>query len=151
MAYAVGKIHVEIVRLSLEQDHRTCKPEDSFAAMMRAALIGNTGAVRAFLGRGVGVNDRDGSGRTPLMEAVFGGHIDTIGELLERDADVNAQDRDGWTALMEAASKGRVEIVRLLLSHEADPRIKNSRGLTALKATAKCNTEVTRLLKDAVQ
>ena len=150
MAYAVGKIHVEIVRRSLEQDHSSCKPEDNFAAMMRAALIGNTGAVRTLLGRGVAVNEVDGSGRTPLMEAVFGGHIETIGELLERDADVNAQDRDGWTALMEAASKGRVEIVRLLLSHGADPRIKSKKGWTALKATAKCNSEVTRLLRDVV-
>ena len=86
-----------------------------------------------FLDRGAAVNAPDSTGRTPLIEAVFGGHLSTLEELLKRGADVNAQDADGWTALMEAASKGRADVVRILLAHGADARIKNKKGWTRFK------------------
>jgi len=147
VAYAIGRVHTEAVQASLAS--LDAKPDDCLASMMRAALIGNTAAVTQFLDHGVAVDAVDAGGRTPLIEAVFGGHIDTVEELLRRGADVNAQDGDGWTPLMEAASKGRADFVRILLSHGANARIRNRNGWTALKTTARCNTEITRLLRDA--
>jgi ankyrin repeat protein len=149
VAYVIGRVHVEAVRISLEREDLNDKPGDRLTGMMRAALIGHTDAVSAFLDRGIDANSRDTSGHTPLMEAVFGGHIDTVEALLKRGADVNSQDNDGWTALMEAAAKGRADVVRTLLAHGADPRVKNKKGWTALHTTAKCNTEVSRLLRNA--
>jgi uncharacterized protein len=149
LAYIIGRIHVEAVRRSLEDATINAKPEDCLVGIMRAALIGNTGAVSLFLDRGVPVNGCDAVGRTPLMEAVFGGHLDTVEELLKRGADVNAQDLDGWTALMEASAKGRLNVVRTLLAHGADAHKRNNRGWTALRAAAKCNTDVTRLLRQS--
>ena len=151
MAYVIGRVHTEAVGASLERANLGAKPEDSLAGMMRAALIGHTDAVVRFLDHGVVVNAVDTNGRTPLIEAVFGGHLDTVEELLKRGADVNAQDGDGWTALMEAGSKGRADVVRTLLACGADSRIRNKNGWTALKTTAKCNTEITRLLRDAAR
>lgn len=148
VAYVIGKVHLEVVKASLQRVSLNASTEDSLAGFMRAALVGDTGAVSAFLDRGVAVDARDTGGRTPLMEAVFGGHIDTVEELLKRGAEVNAQDRDGWTALMEASAKGRADVVRTLLSHGANARIKNKNGWTALRTTAKCNTDVSRLLRD---
>lgn len=149
MAYVIGRVHTEAVRASLERANLDAEPDDSLAGMMRAALIGHTGAVILFLNHGVPVDCADTSGRTPLIEAVFGGHIDTVDELLKRGANVNAQDFDGWTALMEAASKGRADVVRTLLACGADARLRNKNGWTALRTTARCNTEITRLLRDA--
>jgi ankyrin repeat protein len=149
MGYIIGKVHVEAVKASLQRASRNAITDDSLAGVLRAAMIGNTSAVCALLQRGVSVNGRDASGRTPLMEAVFGGHLDTVQELLKRGADVNAQDRDGWTPLMEASSKGRADVVRTLLAHGADARIKTKNGWTALRTTAKCNIELTRLLRNA--
>jgi len=140
---------VEFVKASLERATLGSTPDDRLAGLMRAALIGNTAAVRVFLEGGVPVNAADASGRTPLMEAVFGGNPDTIRELLDRGAEVNAQDGDGWTALMEAASKGRADVVRSLLAHNADPSLRNKRGLTALKTTSKSNSEISRILRTA--
>lgn len=149
MVYVIGRVHTEAVRLSLECANLNANPDESLAAMMRAAMIGHTAAVTQFLNNGVPVNSVDKNGRIPLIEAVFGGHIDTVEELLRRGADVNAQDTDGWTALMEAASKGRVDLVRILLAHGADTKLKSANGWTALKATARCNTEIARLLREA--
>lgn len=140
---------MEAVNASLEHGILNGKPSEKLDGMMRAALIGHTSAVGAFLDCGAGVNMADQNGHTPLMEAVFGGHLDTVEELLRRGADVNAQDSDGWTALMEAASKGRADIVRTLLAHAADARIRNKNGWTALRTAARCNNEVARLLKKA--
>ena len=149
VACVIGRVHIEAVKASLESGNLRDKPEYDLRGLMRAALIGHTNAVSAILDRGLDVNSRDSSGHTPLMEAVFGGHIDTVKELLKSGADVNSQDNDGWTALMEAAAKGRADVVRTLLGHGADARVKNKNGWTALKSTAKCNTEVTRLLRKA--
>lgn len=149
MAYAIGRVHTEAVRASLECANSERGGEADFAALMRAALIGHTSAVDAFLARGIPVDSVDQNRRTPLMEAVFGGHADTVQELLDRGANVNAQDVDGWTSLMEAAAKGRSDIARILLAHGADARLKNKNGWTAIKTTARCNVELTRLLRNA--
>ena len=149
MTYVIGTTHVEFVRASLERANLAQKPDDSSDGMLRAALVGNTAAVSIFLDHGVAVNATDENGRTPLIEAVFGSHIATVEELLKRGADVNVQDADGWTALMEAASKGRTDVVRILLAHGADARIKNKKGWIALRTTSRCNTEISRLLRDA--
>jgi ankyrin repeat protein len=142
-------MHIEAVRASLERTARESAADADLAAMMRAAMIGHTTAVAAFLERGIAIDATDQNGRTPLMEAVFGGHIDTVEELLARGANVNAQDADGWTALMEAAAKGRADLVRTLLERGADARLKNKNGWNALKTTARGNTEVVRLLRNA--
>ena len=149
MAFAIGRVHTETVASSLENATRGSSASETFAGMMRAAMIGHTTAVRRFLDLGAEINAVDDTGRTTLIEAVFGGHMDTVEELLNRGANVNAQDGDGWTALMEAASKGRADFVRTLLAHGADARLRNKNGWTALRTTAKCNTELVRLLRDA--
>ena len=149
MAFAIGRVHTEAVVTSLESASRGAPAKENFAGMMRAALIGHTGALRSFLDLGADINSVDNTGRTTLIEAVFGGHLDTVQELLERGANVNAQDADGWTALMEAASKGRIDVARTLLVHGADARLKNKNGWTALRVTSKFNTELIRLLRDA--
>ena len=149
VAFVIGRVHMEVVRASLEcpAPERTSAADS--AALRRAAMIGHTAAISALLDRGTPIDAVDENGRTALMEAVFGGHLGTVQELLDRGANVNAQDFDGWTALMEAAAKSRVDIVRLLLAHGADARLKNNNGWTALRSTARGNTEIGRLLRKA--
>ena len=149
MAYVIGRFHLEAVAASLDRGILGANSIERLDGMMRAAMIGHTAAVCAFLDRGNGVNTADEDGHTPLMEAAFGGHLDTVLELLNRGADVNAQDGSGWSALMEAVAKGRADLVRTLLAHGADPHIGNKNGWTALKTATGANTEAARLLKKA--
>jgi ankyrin repeat protein len=149
VAYVIGRVHVEAVAASLHSGILSANSTERLDGMMRAALIGNTNAVCAFLDRGNGVNAVDKDGHTPLMEAVFGGHLDTVLELINRGAEVNAQDSNGWTALMEAVAKGRPDIVRTLLEHGADAQVGNKTGWAALRTATRSSTEVARLLKNA--
>jgi ankyrin repeat protein len=95
------------------------------------------------------VKARDSTGRTALIEAVFGGHKDAVELLLKRGAEVNGQDADGWTALMEAASKGRTQIVKQLLAHGADVDVSSYNGCTTLRVAARGNAELATLLRAA--
>jgi ankyrin repeat protein len=148
VVYVIGRVHVEAVAASL--GILSGNSTDRLDGLMRAALIGHTDAVRAFLDHGCGVNTADNDGHTLLMDAVFGGHLDTVEELLRRGAEVNAQDNNGWTALMEAVAKGRADIVRTLLTHGADAHAGNKSGWTALKTATRSGTEAARLLKKAM-
>ena len=148
-ACAIGKNHLEAVEASFQSDAPRSAREDRLTALMRAALIGHTGAINGLLAGGLDVNARDQYGRTALMEAAYGGHAGAVEALLKEGADVNARDPSGWTALMEAASKSRCCAVRALLAYGADPRAACKNGLTALKVTPRADTEIIRMLKRA--
>lgn len=90
--------------------------------MMRAALAGDTGAVKDLVSKGADVSAKDNEGRTALMFAVINIHRETVKVLLDRGADVNARANDGGTALMLATSGGDGEIVQMLLRKGADVR-----------------------------
>ena len=148
-ACAIGKTHLEAVETSFQSADSNTGREDRLTALMRAALIGHTGAITALLACGLDVNATDQYGRTALMEAVYGGHADTVEALLKQGADVNAHDNSGWTPLMEAASKGRCCAVKALLAYGADVNAACKNGWTALKVTPRADTEIIRMLKRA--
>ena len=102
------------------QMSESAKHKYGHTELMRAALEGRTGAVKASLRGGADVNAGDRKGRTALMFAVINGHADTVKALLEHGADVNVKADDGGTALMLAACGGNAEIVRALLDEGAD-------------------------------
>ena len=149
MVFVTGEKHVATVLASLAKEGRPADSAAATQALMRAALIGHTLAVRALLDGSADVNAADPNGWKPLMEAAFAGHLDTIRALVERGADVNTKDRAGWTPLMEAASKGHLEAVMILLACGADAKAKSDKGWTALKATPKGNAELLKRLKEA--
>jgi ankyrin repeat protein len=146
---AIGKNHLEAVEASFQSAESNTGREDRLTALMRAALIGHTGAITALLACGLDVNATDQYGRTALMEAVYGGHTDAVEELLKLGADVNAKDDNGWTPLMEAASKSRSCAVETLLAYGADVNAACKNGWTALKVTPRADTEIIRMLKRA--
>ena len=97
-------------------------PATAFAqkSQMSGALMGATAARDAVKAtqlldqRAVSIDERDGSGRTPLMLAVEQGQLDTVRSLLGRGADPNAADQTGLTPLKLAQQKGLSEIAAAL-------------------------------------
>jgi hypothetical protein len=149
LVQAIGKTHVDYVKASIAQSASDARPVELAFALTTAAMIGDTTALEKLLEGGADVNAWDRTGRTALIEAVFGGHKDAVELLLERGAEVNGRDTDGWTPLMEGASKGRTEIVRTLLAHGAKVDVASSSGCTAIKVTVRSNAELVTLLREA--
>jgi ankyrin repeat protein len=109
--------------------------------------------VSLLVAKGADVRARSKVGETALMDVAARGDLASAKLLLERGADVNAVDHRGYTALVLAAhfDGDAVELVRLLLAAGADPR-SIAEGETALSLAARRGeTEVTRILRKAVE
>jgi ankyrin repeat protein len=93
--------------------------------LLRASAKGDLAAVKKFIVEGVDANVIDGSGRTPLLEAVWAGHLDVVKFLVEKGAQVNLADKAGYTPLMRACEEGHLQVVAYLINKGASV---NSRG-----------------------
>jgi ankyrin repeat protein len=90
--------------------------------------------------RGVDANERDGSGRTPLMLAADNDTFvpnDAMGSLLSHGALIDEQDPQGNTALILAVKAGSMAGVEFLVRQKANVNLKNIAGETALKLARK--------------
>lgn len=104
-----------------------------------AAAKGDLAKVRAHLAKDVHVNaPHNYSGRTALIEAVFGGHLDVARLLLESGADINWRDAGtGFTPLGWAANEANLPLVRrLFIEHGANLELGNESGLTPMMVAA---------------
>ena len=70
-----------------------CATDDN--RLIGAASNGNTGALKALLGRGAEVNARDENGQTALYHAAWKGRTDAVQVLLAAGAEVNARNNAG--------------------------------------------------------
>lgn len=84
-------------------------------ALLAAASAGDSAKVTLILDQHAAmVDERDSTGRTPLMLAVEQGRLETVRLLLERGADPNAANQTGLTPLKLAQQKGMSEIAEAL-------------------------------------
>lgn len=86
------------------------------------------------IGKGIGINAEDNSGRSPLLLAIQRNKLALIDELfaIKANANFNLANQEGTTVLMEAVLNDNVDIAKLLIKNGADLNIKNGRGNTAL-------------------
>ena len=82
--------------------------------LIRAAVDGHLGTVRALLTRGAAVNQKRNDGFAALALAAFFGHEQVVRELLSHGADVKAKDKSGATAEMWADARSLTTISDLL-------------------------------------
>jgi ankyrin repeat protein len=113
---------------------------------LRAALSGDTAAMRLLLTHGADPNMATPAGTTPLMAAAGVNWvvaqtytespqalIDAVALCLELGADVNATNSMGLTALLGAANRGSNDIIELLVRHGARLDVQDKEGRTALR------------------
>jgi ankyrin repeat protein len=141
----------EATRLLL--DHGADPNRATRAGVTPILFTRDAAVVSLLVARGADVRARSKVGETALMDVAARGDLAGAKLLLERGADVNAVDHRGYTALVLAAhfDGDAVELVRLLLAAGADPHA-IAEGETALSLAARRGeTEVTRILRKAVE
>ena len=69
--------------------------------------------------KGVGINEADSNGLTPLSNAIQHGTIQAVGKLLEHGGDPLIKDRHGYTALHTAVISERIEAFKKVVSSNA--------------------------------
>ena len=88
--------------------------EESESPLHRAIAQGDREEVASLLASGVGINERDERGFTPLEEALASGDFDLFVYLVEQGADLRRTTR-GWGLLHFAAFYGRSDVASFLL------------------------------------
>lgn len=78
------------------------------------------------------INEKDSSGKTPLILAVSEDNIDAVKFLISKGANKNAQDNNGMTPLMFAARDGQENIFFESLNAGANTKLKSNVGYSAL-------------------
>ncbi|CVK94712.1 uncharacterized protein FPRN_10066 [Fusarium proliferatum] len=107
-------------------------------ALLRIASSDSTvlRTTQFLLDRGLGANDKNGVGATPLHYACAGSRVDAAMLLIKKGADVNAKDSRGATPLEAATqgyvSKATVDLLSMLVDHGADVSSQDNKGFTAL-------------------
>lgn len=109
------------------------------AGLMRAALLGDTGAAGRMLDGGVDPNATDESGRTPLIAAASNpsGRNDIMCLLCSYGADVDAADELGINAVAWAAISGPLTHISELVNLGANVSAADKKGNTALMHAAR--------------
>jgi Ankyrin repeats (3 copies) len=83
-------------------------------AIHRAVREGDVALLRARLQAGGDPNERDASGRTPLIEAAELGQVEVARVLISAGADLNARPR-GWGSALEMAERtGHTKLAEIL-------------------------------------
>ena len=113
---------------------------------LRAALSGDTAAMRLLLAHGADPNLATQAGTTPLMAAAGVNWVvaqtyteskqalvDAVTLCLELGADVNATNSMGLTALLGAANRGSNDIIELLVSRGARLDVQDKEGRTPIR------------------
>jgi len=119
---------------------------DGATALLLAAEVNNTEAVKVLLDAGADPRITTEQGMTPLIMAAGGGTdiqrarspeeramaIDTAKLLVERGVDIHAVGQYGWTALHAASYQGLTDVIQFLVSKGANVNDMDAFGQTPL-------------------
>jgi hypothetical protein len=141
------------VKLLLSKGAQVKLRSERGGAVFAAANAGDEAILKVLLAAGGDPNERDNTGRTPLMVACQFGRVEPAKVLLEAGAKVNdqgarrplattgLQELGEQTPLLIAAATGNPALVKLLVDSGADVNAKDMRGMTALMMAASSETQ----------
>ncbi|KAM7535346.1 hypothetical protein Aperf_G00000088875 [Anoplocephala perfoliata] len=99
---------------------RPAGKREMYAALSRAALVGDVRAERFLIKHGADLTLKDDEMTPPLHAAIYGDQGVMVEVLLANEADVEVTNHGGYRPLMEAAKKGHLDIAKCLLLFGAD-------------------------------
>lgn len=150
---ALARESGDLVRCLLEAGGSVHEQEEGHSlsileGAMSQCLMGDDSSLRLLIESGLPIDERDGSGQTPLMVASRG-NLHTVRWLLARGADPNLLAPDGWTALMYACAVSQsfardddcVAIVDALVSNGAVIDTKPIGGVTDCRTICEHNSK----------
>jgi ankyrin repeat protein len=148
MAAEEGRIQ-DLGRFVAQQNEIDVADHCAWTPLMKAALNGQTEAVRLLLEAGANPDHEDKGAYTAIMLAASNNHASTVKLLIEQGASINQiENTAGWTALIWSAKQGHMQTVQILLENGADPSIRDMQGNNALDwASLNGHAEVVALLK----
>lgn len=131
-------------------------------ALLAAASANDLASLRLLVEKGASVNEKDETGRTPLLHAAGNGNLKAVELLLAKGADVNAASAEkgetvkngtialgNLTPLMVAAPAAGPEVVKTLLDAGANVNAEDVRKMTPLMlavATDRADARTVHLL-----
>jgi ankyrin repeat protein len=93
--------------------------QQSMVPLQLVAREGDPWVARALLSAGARIDDKGGTGQTPLHYAVQTDRLEMIRFLLDKGADVNARDSEGASPLDDAVWRKSLDAVAILLARGA--------------------------------
>ncbi|MEI8044042.1 MAG: ankyrin repeat domain-containing protein, partial [Verrucomicrobiota bacterium] len=106
---------------------------NGFNPLVRAAAVGNAGAVKLLLDKGAAVDAFTSLGGTALNEAAGMDSTGIVELLLAKGASIDLTNKHGRSALAIAARQGATNAARVLLEHGANRRLRDEDHHTALE------------------
>lgn len=90
---------------------------------------------------GADLNQRDGNGNTPFIQASAKGHLETIRLLILHGANVEMPNGHGWTPLLVAVDQDQVAVAKFFISQGANINAEYPNGRNALMKAAESGNE----------
>ena len=110
--------------------------EEAKDLLHAAAEQGDIDTIKSLLERGMDINARNASNKTPLDRAAAKGNVDVVRLLIEGGAEVDSRDKWGWTPLRVSSRDGHVEVSRVLLDHGSNVNIRARDNWTPMHESA---------------
>lgn len=93
-----------------------------------AYRVKDTSIFEYFLSKGVDINQSDGNGNTPFMNAAYTNDLNIVKLLSNQLKNVNYQNKKGMTALSNAILRNSIDVISFLLEIGADVHINDKKG-----------------------
>ncbi len=123
MEHATSMNSVEIINLLVSKGAGLEVPSTHLPLLHRATISQGAEVVHYLLDRGFAVDEKDKTGRTPLMVAVDFGNVEAARALIMRGADVNLANPEGMVPMQIAVKKGSPELIDLFIARKANINI----------------------------
>lgn len=138
LQYAISRGKKDHVRFLVEKG---ANDPNGLTLLHYAAVYGDAEACQKLINKGVYVNIKDNSNRSPLHLSAEKGYKNIVELLCEYKANINTSDKDDWTPLLSSVWYKQWDVALFLIEKGAHVNVKDSIGHTPLHYAAEQGQE----------